>query len=351
MIRLTRPFNLPTGKTTCRSPWGALSALAADPDDPNIVYTVYDSFYRKSRIYTVHVDKKPAQIFSELELRDDNDVLIDSLTALKSQLPGTDDFVPANAVYDDGTVNLDPEGVAVGQNGCFYVASEGSGNLLNGVSDPDNRPFESPNVIVKVNADDGVIVQAILLPLELTKNQFRFGFEGVAAVGDYLYVAFQRRWAAAGDPEDKVRIGRYDLTSKEWKFAYYPLDEATSPNGGWVGLSEITALGEDNFAVIERDNQGGPDATVKRIYKFSVAEVEFMPNAATPNFDVVAKSLVSDLILDDAYGGSGGLIPEKFEGLAAFEDGTALIVNDNDGVDDNSGETQLLNLGAIFNGN
>jgi hypothetical protein len=79
--------------------------------------------------------------------------------------------------------------------------------------------------------------------------------------------------------------------------------------------------------------------------------VEFKPNADTPNFNVVAKSLVSDLILDDAYGDTGGLIPEKLEGLAALEDGSALIVNDNDGVDDNSGETQLLNLGAIFNGN
>mgnify|MGYP001549434079 CR=1 FL=1 len=331
-------------------PWGALSALAADPQDPDIVYTVHDSFYRKSRIYTVDVDKNPAQIFRELELRDDNDVLIDALTALKSQLPGTDDFVPADAVNNDGTVNLDPEGIAVGQGGYFYVASEGSGNLVNGVSNPENRPFESPNVIVKV-ADNGVIVQAILLPLELTRNQLRFGLEGLAVVGDYLYVAFQREWKAADDPEDKVRIGRYNLGTGNWAFAYYSLDPATSPNGGWVGLSEITALGDNNFAVIERDNQGGPDASIKRIYKFSVAGVEFKPNADTPNFNVVAKSLVSDLILDDAYGDTGGLIPEKLEGLAALEDGSALIVNDNDGVDDNSGETQLLNLGAIFNGN
>jgi hypothetical protein len=37
-----------------------------------------------------------------------------------------------------------------------------------------------------------------------------------------------------------------------------------SPNGGWVGLSEIVAVDATTFAVIERDNQGGPDAVIKQ---------------------------------------------------------------------------------------
>jgi len=45
---------------------------------------------------------------------------------------------------------------------------------------------------------------------------------------------------------------------------------------------------------------------------------------------------------------TGGLTLEKVEGLAVTEDGTALIVNDNDGVDDSNGETQLLKLDAVF---
>ena len=43
----------------------------------------------------------------------------------------------------------------------------------------------------------------------------------------------------------------------------------------------------------------------------------------------------------------GGLVPEKIEGAALMANGDVLIINDNDGVDDNSGETQLLNLGNI----
>jgi hypothetical protein len=43
-----------------------------------------------------------------------------------------------------------------------------------------------------------------------------------------------------------------------------------------------------------------------------------------------------------------GLTLEKIEGLAVTAQGTALVVNDNDGVDDSNGETQLLRLKDIF---
>jgi hypothetical protein len=45
----------------------------------------------------------------------------------------------------------------------------------------------------------------------------------------------------------------------------------------------------------------------------------------------------------------GGAIPEKIEGSALLASGDVVIVNDNDGVDDNSGEVQLLNLGRLMN--
>jgi hypothetical protein len=43
-----------------------------------------------------------------------------------------------------------------------------------------------------------------------------------------------------------------------------------------------------------------------------------------------------------------GLVPEKIEGLAVTKDGYVWIINDNDGVKDNNGETQLLNMGQLF---
>lgn len=145
-----------------------------------------------------------------------------------------------------------------------------------------------------------------------------------------------------------ARIGRYDTVTEEWTSAYYPLDELTSPNGGWVGLSELTCLGCEKFAVIERDNQGGPDATIKRIYTFSIDDVSFRDRSRTPNFDILDKTLARDILVEGDFDSTGGLVPEKIEGLAVLCDGTTPIVNDNDGVDDSSGETQLVNLDPIF---
>ncbi|MFP5305118.1 MAG: esterase-like activity of phytase family protein, partial [Gammaproteobacteria bacterium] len=141
-------------------------------------------------------------------------------------------------------------------------------------------------------------------------------------------------WAGDQNP----RIGIYDIAADSWSFVFYPLDAVESQNGGWVGLSDLTALGGGRFLVVERDNQGGPDAAIKRLYRFDVTGV-----AAD---GVVSKTLVRDLI--DDLKAPGGLVPEKIEGLAVSAGGQVYIVNDNDGIDDNSGETQLLRLGAIL---
>jgi hypothetical protein len=139
-------------------------------------------------------------------------VLIDALNTLKAELLGTGDFEPNKAINDNGTVNLDVQGLALDQSGQFWVASEGAGTLVNGVSNPADQPFESPNLVARV-AKDGTIEEVILLPLELTKNQLRFGFEGVAVARNFIYVAFQREWIAAGDPANRVRI-RTTATNK-----------------------------------------------------------------------------------------------------------------------------------------
>jgi DNA-binding beta-propeller fold protein YncE len=303
----------PTVRSTDRAdglpiPWGALSALAADPDDPYKAYTAYDSFYRESRIFELDLSDFPAVIFKEIVLGDEN----------------------------GETVDLDVEGLAVRADGGFWVVSEGAGS----VDDP-NRPVTSSNLLLKVAAD-GRIVKEIQLPDSVNELQRRFGFEGVAEDGNFVIVAFQREWV--GDPANLVRIGRYDTDTEDWTFYYYPIDEPESPNGGWVGLSEIVGLGDDNFAVIERDNQAGTDARIKKIYKFSVAGIEPQPQGNS--FPELTKTLVWDLISD--LKADKGPILEKVEGLMVTANGDVFIVTDNDGVDDSTGETQLINLGPVF---
>jgi len=316
--------------------------------DASTVYTIHDSFYRKSRVYSMDVTGFPPTITGETMLVDSNDVLINSLIDLKNSLPGADDFNPADLINDDDSVNLDPEGVEVRTGGGWWIASEGTGNLNAGVSDPGNRPFESPNMIVGVQPD-GAIDVVVQLPLDLINNQLRFGVEGVAETPDAAYVCFQRAWQNSGDPSDRARIGRYDFGTGEWTFAHYPLDTPTSPNGGWVGLSELTYLGSDEFAVIERDNQGNTDATIKRIYTFSIDGVTFKANADVASFETVSKTMVHDIMTDPEFAATAGLMLEKWEGLTVLPNGDVLIVNDNDGIDDSSGETQLLNIGDVIN--
>ncbi len=331
--------------------WAALSAFAADPVDSTRAWTVQDSFFNKSRIYEMDVSGAPAYITKEIVIRDTDGIFFDKLLAMEDP-DAFPEFDATALVNDDLTINIDPEGLARRVEGGFWVASEGSGTI----GDEEDRPILSRNWLFKVN-DAGDIEDMISLPGDTDARQRRFGFEGVTSVGsgddEVLYVCFQREWATDADelgrdPAGYVRIGKYEVGSGEWSFYYYPLDPSESPNGGWVGLSEIVAVGGENFIVIERDNQGGADARIKRIYSFSLEGLTPLPEAAlgdVPAFPIISKNLVRDIVPDLEE--PNGAVIEKVEGLAVLANGEVIIVTDNDGVDDSNGETQFLNLGVL----
>jgi len=288
--------------------WVALSALAADRHDADTLYTVHDNFLAHSRIYKVDVSDKPARI-----------VDVQPLTK------------------DEQPVGYDIEGLVQRRGGGFWAVSEGAGSV-----DDLEQPVTSANLLIEI-ARDGRVLQEIGLPAAVDAQQRRFGFEGVAVVDDgfdeKVYVVFQREWV--GDPSGLVRIGEYDTGTGEWRFFHYPLDAVESPAGGSVGLSEIVAVGDERFAVIERDNIGGPDARIKRVYKFSIAGVTPAPPGSA--FPVLGKSLVLDIL--PVLQATGGWTQEKLEGLTLAKDGKVYAVTDNDGLDGNTGETQFLRLG------
>jgi hypothetical protein len=309
-------------------PWSALSGLAA-ASTGTVVYGVDDSFFRGNRIFEIDTSAKPASLQREIRITDPNG----KIAALAAVLPAAKDANAFDAtdlaamVNTDGSVNLDPEGIALASAGGFWIASEGNGTVGEAA-----RPVLSANLVFKLSAT-GVIEEVIQLPADVNARQQRFGFEGIAESNGKLVVAFQRAWAGETQP----RIGVYDLAAKTWQFMFYPLDAVTSPNMGWVGLSDITALGNNRFVVIERDNQGGPDARVKKLYRIDLSGAA---NGAT-----LSKTLVRDVLPDLRK--TNGLVVEKIEGLAVLANGDVLLVNDNDGVDDNNGETWLLNLGKL----
>lgn len=301
--------------------WGALSGLAADPMDASTVYTIRDSFYGSSSVYVVDASSQPAVITDEIFLMDSNGVLA---------------AVAPDQVNDDGTVNLDSEGITVRAGGGFWIASEGGGDFGN-----EDNPVTSLNLLVGV-AEDGTIDAVVTLPDDVNARQNRWGYEGVASTGEagseVLYVVIQREFQ--DELAGHVRIGRYDVAAGEWGFYYYPLDTAET---GWVGLSEITALDDETFLIVERDNQADVTAALKAVYQISVAGVEPL---AEGDFPVLEKTLVHDLLPDLAS--TGGAVIEKIEGFAVLADGTAVIVTDNDGVDDSNGETQFMRIDLML---
>jgi hypothetical protein len=321
-------------------PWSALSGLSADPMKENIVYTVEDSFYQQNRILTLDISDTPAILTQEMRILDSNDVLAGISTIdVDDNLPD-DDASRANVFDDvdlkllintDKSINIDPEGVAKASDGGFWVVSEGSGTVGDA-----NRPVNSLNMLIKTDAN-GVIEEVATLPQSVNDAQLRFGFEGVAEYNGSVYVAFQRVW----NGDTNARIGVYDSTSGSWSFLFYPLDTPESQDGGWTGLSGIASRNNGQFLVLERDNKGNLDAAVKRIYRIDVTGLT--------DGDTLTKTLVRDMVVEGDLTGGGLQVPEKIEGLAVMANGDVIIVNDNDGVDDNSGETRLINLGDILN--
>jgi hypothetical protein len=286
--------------------WGALSALAGDRRHPHQLYSAHDSALGQSRLYVLNVAVQPAVIVDEIPLK-------------KNGAP----------------VSYDIEGLAQRANGGFWVASEGAGNA---------PAATQRNLLVEVAAD-GTIVREIALPAAVDALQRNDGYEGATVIGsgagERVIVAFQREWS--GDPAGFVRLGEYRPATDAWRFFYYPLDPVASPAGGFVGLSEITALDGDRLLVLERDNVGGPHARIKKLYTISIAGVE--PQAQGGTFPRLTKHLYLDLL--QRLRATRGWTQEKVEGVGLARDGRLYVVTDNDGVDDNTGETVFLRLGRI----
>ncbi|WP_456698324.1 esterase-like activity of phytase family protein [Aeromicrobium sp. P5_D10] len=289
--------------------WSALGALSAKPGDGNTIYTAADTVLKPAQIYSVDVSKAPAHIAS-------------AMTVTENGAP----------------VNLDIEGLFARPQGGFWLASEGATGAANKIYRTDAA---------------GAIQQTVSLPQEISDHIKNWGLEGVTATtdadGEHVWTVIQRQlWTDVSDQSETLdgdniaRIGRYDVADGSWHWYGYEMNSPKRDGADWVGLSEITAVDNDTFAVIERDKLNGPNARHKRIYTFDIPETD--PVGA--DLPVLDKKLAIDVL--PALRATEGWTQEKLEGFTIAADGSLYGVTDNDGLKDSTGETAFLRLGKAM---
>ncbi|MCL7381327.1 esterase-like activity of phytase family protein [Streptomyces sp. 35G-GA-8] len=278
--------------------WGVLGALSAVPGKAHQLYSVTDAAFSTTKILTIDAARQPAVITRSLTVKD----------------------------ADGRPVGYDAEGIYARPQGGFWLAVEGATG--------------AGNKLVRLNSA-GQTQQVVPLPADVAAGLGSQGFEGVTATTDrngreVVWATLQRE--VKTDPAGVVRLGRYDVAAGTWSWYGYRIGTTTTP-GDWIGLSEITVVG-DKLAVIERDKLNGPSAKIKRIYTVD------LPKSAAPSgqLPVLPKKLAHDVLPD--LRATNGWTQEKLEGLTVAGDGEVYAVTDNDGLDNSTGETVFLHLGS-----
>ncbi len=221
-------------------------------------------------------------------------------------------------------LRLDPEGVRVGLGGSIFVSDEygpvvyefdAKGKRLRSLPVPEHfRPLKPG----KTPADE-------LPPHSKAGRQPNRGMEGLAITpdGTRLYGIMQSPLIQDGALNEKnervgvnCRILEISLANGKTCEFVYRLDDASH------GVSEILAVNDHEFLVLERDSLGGINAKCKKVFHIDLTGAtdvsavaalpkDSLPASATP----VKKRLFLDL-LAKKHKIAGGDVPEKFEGLA-----------------------------------
>ena len=264
-------------------PWGALSGLAGDLTDSNVLLAVPDKEF-------------PNQVY-RIELISDGEVVTGKITR--------ETFVQGQSKM------LDPEGLAadtsIDASSCagFWVASEG------------NAKFGStkyrPNLLVQLDCH-GQVLQEIPLPPIVDSPAggmiSKQGFEGVAVSSDgrFLLAAIKSQYTDEGKGNGGTlytRIARYNLETGQWNFFLYPIAAAHFADQDPGGLADIMNAGDDCYLALERESLSDEfKLRWVRLYKFELDGTQAVAEdfVVTPNTDlsgkVISKTLLTGVVGD-----------------------------------------------------
>lgn len=253
----------------------------------------------------------------------------------------------AGKVLPDDADNIDLEGIVRLSDGTFWVGEEMGPSIAHLSADgrilerhvPADAAADYKDAEAKIVAD---------LPAILSKRQGNRGIEGVAISPDEAFLYFMVQNPLA-NPDAKAyqaarntRFFKFDLKAGkvigEWvyqladpqSFGFDPSPRQNEPR-----ISEILALGTDRVVVLERTEKTTKlfEITLDGATNIlgskwddvaTLPSLEQQNDLAATGVTPVAKVLCLDTFRDikDA--------PEKIEGMAILEDGTLMLINDND---------------------
>jgi hypothetical protein len=237
---------------------------------------------------------------------------------------------------------FDPEGFRFGQGGRFWIAEEYGPQIIE--FDSSGRALRSLELPEHLRVEFPAEVKQVENKLNETGRASNKGIEGLTFSPDAksLFGIMQHVLLQDGERDDTgkpqglhCRLLRFDTMSGEAQEFVYQLDSTDHV------LSEILAVSNDEFLVIERDTRPGADARFKRVVSIDITgateigSVRQLPPWQLPDtIKPVKKTDFLDL-LDPTYRLSGDAMPEKLEGLTfgpTLQDGrrTLVIASDND---------------------
>jgi hypothetical protein len=217
---------------------------------------------------------------------------------------------------------FDAEGVRVGRDGAVYISDE-YGPLVCRFDARGKRERCLPVPPKFVAPGPGkTAAEEMKAASGRVPNR---GMEGLAISPDgaTLYGIMQGPLIQDGALNAKgERVGRncrllqLDVATGETREFVYPLDDPQ------YGVSEILAVSDREFLVLERDGLGGKDAKCKKLFRIDltgatdVSGVERLPAGALPAAVAPVKKEPFLDLLSPKFGIAGDDCPEKFEGLA-----------------------------------
>ncbi len=259
----------------------------------------------------------------------------------------SDGFGTGNSL-NVSNARLDPEGIRVSADGLSVFISDEYGPYVyqfNRITGERTRTFTLPSNLAAPNLSSSGNTE---ITGNTTGRVANKGMEGLAISPDGTkLIGFMQSPLIqdGGDGGNMNRIVTIDIASGETH--QYAYDNHLSDTNKNYNSSEIVAINDHEFMVLERDGKGlgdGSTAVVKRIYKIDLTGATDVSSiSGASNLQPYAVNINKTLVLDikaalNANGITDANVPAKIEGLSFGEDvivngqtlHTLWINNDND---------------------